>query len=149
MSNKTKIFISCVQLSIVTLSLFETLVDLNCEDLMLEMVLKYLIGGHHLMVSHRRRSLDCDLHCKATNMLLNLAPDCCITKPLTNVTSSRRNSAANSRKPSISSMDQNLHSLSSIGEQGAFYPTQKNVIPYGVSVPILSSFFGPDVGNDE
>ncbi|XP_077285417.1 FHIP family protein GJ17503-like isoform X2 [Arctopsyche grandis] len=120
------------RLSIVTISLLETLIDLNCEDLMLELVLKYLIDGNHLMVSHRHRSLDCDVHCKGTTMLLSLSPDCCSNRPQVPLLF-RKNSFAGSRKLSICSVDQNMSSLTSVTEES---------IPMTNSLSPTSSAYG-------
>ena len=42
-----------LQLCIVTLSLFETLVSLNCEDVMLWLVFRHLIPMQHLLTSQK------------------------------------------------------------------------------------------------
>lgn len=39
----------------VTLSLMETLTSLNSEDVMVELVYKYLLTGQHLCGAHRHR----------------------------------------------------------------------------------------------
>lgn len=67
------------QLSLVTLALFETIVDLNCEDLMLELVYQHLQPCLHLMLSQRRKLLPLDPHCHSFEKLLLLAPSCCET----------------------------------------------------------------------
>uniref|UniRef100_T1J1Q6 Uncharacterized protein n=1 Tax=Strigamia maritima TaxID=126957 RepID=T1J1Q6_STRMM len=59
------------RLSLVTLSLFRTLVDLNCEDVM------YLNPCTHVMVSQRSRVRDVDFYCKTASKFLSLTPDCC------------------------------------------------------------------------
>ncbi|CAH2054269.1 unnamed protein product, partial [Iphiclides podalirius] len=69
------------QLSLVTLSLVETLVDLNCEDVMLELVYKYLMGGHHLASSYKHTLSDPALYREAAVAFLALSPRCC-SRPL-------------------------------------------------------------------
>jgi hypothetical protein len=65
------------ELCLVSLSLFETMVNLNCEDIMLELVFQHLQPCLHLMLSQRRMLLPLDPHCQSFEKLLNLAPTCC------------------------------------------------------------------------
>ncbi|XP_045481730.1 FHIP family protein GH13096 [Harmonia axyridis] len=65
------------QLSLVTLSLFETMIDMNSEDLMLEFVFQYLHPCLHIMFSHRINLLMLDPYCNSFEKLLILAPSCC------------------------------------------------------------------------
>ncbi|XP_063232931.1 FHIP family protein AAEL005291-like isoform X2 [Bacillus rossius redtenbacheri] len=65
------------RLCLVTLALFETLVDLNCEDVMLELVLKYLVPCTHVMLSQRRRVRDVEPYCRSSDKFLTLSPSCC------------------------------------------------------------------------
>ncbi|XP_033631661.1 FTS and Hook-interacting protein-like isoform X1 [Asterias rubens] len=69
------------RLCLVTLSLFDTLVNLNCEDFMLELILRYLVPCNHLMVSQRKAIRQVDLHSKSADRFLSLRPTCCKTKP--------------------------------------------------------------------
>ncbi|KAL4713026.1 hypothetical protein ACJJTC_014660 [Scirpophaga incertulas] len=69
------------QLSLVSLSLMETLIDLNCEDVMIELVFKYLLNGHHLMASHRHKISDPTPYREAAIAFLALSPECC-TRPI-------------------------------------------------------------------
>lgn len=64
------------QLALVSLALFETLVDLNCEDVMLELVYHHLQPCRHLMFSQRKVQLPLDAHCESAEKFLMLAPDC-------------------------------------------------------------------------
>lgn len=66
------------QLCLVTLSLFWTLVDLNCEDLMLALVFQYLAPCTHVMLSQRSRLTQPPepMSC-ATDRLHHLIPDAC------------------------------------------------------------------------
>lgn len=65
------------QLCIVTLALFETLIDLNCEDVMLELCLASLSPCNHVMHSQRRRLRDIDPFARAADKFLSLTPKCC------------------------------------------------------------------------
>ncbi|CAH0760634.1 unnamed protein product [Diatraea saccharalis] len=65
------------QLSLVSLSLMETLVDLNCEDVMIDLVLKHLLNGHHLMVNQRHKISDPEPYREAAVAFLSLTPRCC------------------------------------------------------------------------
>ena len=60
-----KYFYSILQLCTVTLSLFETLVGLNCEDVMLWLVFRHLIPMAHLIPSQRPTIRQPDLHGRA------------------------------------------------------------------------------------
>lgn len=65
------------QLSLVSLALFDTLIDLNCEDVMLELVFQHLQPCLHLMLSQRRTLLPLDPHCQSFEVFLALTPACC------------------------------------------------------------------------
>ncbi|OQR69607.1 FTS and Hook-interacting protein-like [Tropilaelaps mercedesae] len=62
------------KLAIVTIVLFKTLLDLNCEEVMFELVFKYLIPCSHVMLSHRDRMREVDTFCVTAQRLLSLAP---------------------------------------------------------------------------
>ncbi|XP_076182942.1 FHIP family protein AGAP011705 isoform X2 [Ptiloglossa arizonensis] len=65
------------RLCIVTLALFETLVNLNCEDVMLELCLGALSPCSHVMLSQRRRLRHIDPFGRAAEKFLSLMPNCC------------------------------------------------------------------------
>lgn len=73
------------RLCIVTLGLFETLVNLNCEDIMLELCLGALSPCSHVMLSQRRRLRDIDPFGRAAEKFLSLTPTCC--SPFTSINS--------------------------------------------------------------
>ncbi|XP_050519958.1 FHIP family protein GL19323 isoform X2 [Daktulosphaira vitifoliae] len=58
-----------------TLALMETIVDLNCEDIMLDLILKYLVPCTHIMLSQRSRIKQTDIYCKSADIFLSLIPD--------------------------------------------------------------------------
>ncbi|XP_008184399.1 UPF0518 protein GJ17503 isoform X2 [Acyrthosiphon pisum] len=60
---------------IATLALMETILDLNCEDVMLELVFKYLVPCTHIMLSQRSRIKQVDSYCKSADIFLSLIPD--------------------------------------------------------------------------
>ncbi|XP_045454423.1 FHIP family protein GH13096-like [Melitaea cinxia] len=66
------------QLSLVTLSLMETLIDLNCEDVMMELVYKYLLNGNHLMAMYRNKLSDPEPYRDAAVAFIGLRPRCCV-----------------------------------------------------------------------
>ncbi|XP_067134483.1 LOW QUALITY PROTEIN: FHF complex subunit HOOK-interacting protein 1B-like [Centruroides vittatus] len=66
------------KLCLVTMALFWSLLDLNCEDVMLELVLKYLVSCTHIMVSQKTRIRDLDFYGCAADKFLSLIPTCCI-----------------------------------------------------------------------
>ncbi|KAG5899461.1 hypothetical protein JTB14_015314 [Gonioctena quinquepunctata] len=65
------------QLCLVSLAVFESMIDLDCEDLMLELVFKHLQPCLHLMTSQRKILLPLDPYCESFEKLLTLAPRCC------------------------------------------------------------------------
>ncbi|XP_064482012.1 FHF complex subunit HOOK-interacting protein 1B-like isoform X3 [Ornithodoros turicata] len=67
------------RLCLVTMALFRTLLDFNCEDVMLELVFKYLIPCSHVMVSQRSRVRDVDFYSMAAEKFLSLIPSSCHT----------------------------------------------------------------------
>lgn len=67
------------------MGLFETLVNLNCEDIMLELCLGALSPCSHVMLSQRRRLRDIDPFGRAAEKFLSLTPSCC--SPFTSINS--------------------------------------------------------------
>ncbi|XP_040269314.1 FTS and Hook-interacting protein-like [Bufo bufo] len=65
------------RLCMVSLTLFRTLLNLNCEDVLLQLVLRYLIPCNHVMLSQRRAVKDLDLYSKTADKFLSLIPQCC------------------------------------------------------------------------
>ncbi|KAK3755683.1 hypothetical protein QZH41_008937 [Actinostola sp. cb2023] len=65
------------QLSVVSLGLFYTLLDLNCEDIMYTLVLKYLIPCSHILSSQKRTVREVDFYSKSAVKFLSLIPSCC------------------------------------------------------------------------
>uniref|UniRef100_A0A3B5MD79 FHF complex subunit HOOK interacting protein 1Aa n=1 Tax=Xiphophorus couchianus TaxID=32473 RepID=A0A3B5MD79_9TELE len=65
------------QLGTVSLALFRTLIGLYCEDVMLQLVLKYLIPCNHMMLSQRRVVRERDFYSGSAAKILALTPSCC------------------------------------------------------------------------
>ncbi|KAM9319629.1 FHF complex subunit HOOK-interacting protein 1B [Gastrophryne carolinensis] len=65
------------RLCMVSLTLFQTLLQLNCEDVLLQLVFRYLIPCNHVMLSQRRAVKDLDLYCKTADKFLSLIPQSC------------------------------------------------------------------------
>ncbi|XP_030032429.1 UPF0518 protein GJ17503 isoform X2 [Manduca sexta] len=65
------------QLSLVSLSLMETLIDLNCEDVTIELIYKHLLNGQHLVASHRHKIAEPEPYRDAAVAFLSLTPRCC------------------------------------------------------------------------
>ncbi|XP_062481254.1 FHF complex subunit HOOK-interacting protein 1B isoform X3 [Pezoporus occidentalis] len=68
---------SNARLCMVSLSLFRTLLSLNCEDVMLQLVLRYLLPCSHLMLSQKRAVRDLDIYGRTAAKFLSLIPQCC------------------------------------------------------------------------
>uniref|UniRef100_A0A8C8VDS7 Family with sequence similarity 160 member A1 n=1 Tax=Pelusios castaneus TaxID=367368 RepID=A0A8C8VDS7_9SAUR len=67
------------QLCVVSLALFRTLIGLHCEDVMLQLVLRYLIPCNHMMLSQRWAVRESDCYSVSAAKLLALTPVCCTT----------------------------------------------------------------------
>ncbi|XP_072526696.1 FHF complex subunit HOOK-interacting protein 1A [Salminus brasiliensis] len=65
------------QLGTVSLALFRTLIGLYCEDVMLQLILKYLIPCNHMMLSQRRVLKERDCYSVSAGKILALTPSCC------------------------------------------------------------------------
>lgn len=55
----------------------ETLIDINCEDVMLELIYKYLLNGNHVMATYRNKIADPEPYREAAVAFLGLSPNCC------------------------------------------------------------------------
>ncbi|XP_053615503.1 FHIP family protein GJ17503 isoform X2 [Plodia interpunctella] len=66
-----------LQLSLVSLSLMETLINLNCEDVMIELIYKHILNGQHIMMSHKHKISDPEPYREAAVAFLSLSPRCC------------------------------------------------------------------------
>uniref|UniRef100_A0A8B9GRK5 Family with sequence similarity 160 member A1b n=1 Tax=Astyanax mexicanus TaxID=7994 RepID=A0A8B9GRK5_ASTMX len=69
------------QLGTVSLALFRTLIGLYCEDVMLQLILRYLIPCTHLLSSERRKLRERDCYSSVAAALLHLTPSFFIPKP--------------------------------------------------------------------
>lgn len=69
------------QLGTVSLALFRTLIGLYCEDVMLQLILRYLIPCTHLLPSKRRKLRERDCYSSSAAALLSLTPSFFIPKP--------------------------------------------------------------------
>ncbi|XP_066516950.1 FHF complex subunit HOOK-interacting protein 1A [Hoplias malabaricus] len=65
------------QLGTVSLALFQTLIGLYCEDVMLQLILKYLIPCNHMMLSQRCVLKERDCYSVSAGKILALTPSCC------------------------------------------------------------------------
>ncbi|CAM4674372.1 unnamed protein product [Leuciscus chuanchicus] len=69
------------QLGTVSLALFRTLIGLYCEDVMLQLILRYLIPCSHLTCAERHRLRERDCYSITASALLSLTPSFFIPKP--------------------------------------------------------------------
>ena len=60
-----------------TLELFHILLNFNCEDFLLHVVLQYLLPGHHIMTNQLAIIGNRDIYCTAARKFLQLIPVCC------------------------------------------------------------------------
>lgn len=65
------------RLCVVSLALFRTLIGLHCEDVMLQLLLRYLIPCNHMMLSQRWAVRERDCYSVSAAKLLALTPVCC------------------------------------------------------------------------
>ncbi|XDV46622.1 hypothetical protein PO909_014491 [Leuciscus waleckii] len=68
-------------LGTVSLALFRTLIGLYCEDVMLQLILRYLIPCSHLTCAERHRLRERDCYSITASALLSLTPSFFIPKP--------------------------------------------------------------------
>lgn len=87
------------RLCMVSLSLFDTLLSLNCEDIMLELALKYLLNCQHVPISHRFKVNRVDPYSNAVEYFLNTSPD--IMKKVNNVLNINNNNNNTSQASSM------------------------------------------------
>ncbi|CAF1145980.1 unnamed protein product [Adineta steineri] len=62
------------KLGLVSLGLFNTLINLNCEDIMYRLIFMYLIPCRHVMLSQRRHITDVEIYGKNAEKFLTLRP---------------------------------------------------------------------------
>ncbi|XP_053499903.1 FHF complex subunit HOOK interacting protein 1A [Ictalurus furcatus] len=74
------------QLGTVSLALFRTLIGLYCEDIMLQLILRYLIPCSHLQCNGRRRLRERDCYSSSAAALISLTPSFLIARPCTSPT---------------------------------------------------------------
>lgn len=67
-----------IQLSMVAMQLFKTLLELNCEDIIFHLIFRYLLPCHHILPNQKRTIKEMDFYCKSATMFLYLTPPCCI-----------------------------------------------------------------------
>ncbi|XP_056418784.1 FHF complex subunit HOOK-interacting protein 1A [Hyla sarda] len=63
------------RLCVVSLAMFRTLIGFHCEDVMLQLLLRYLLPCNHIMVSQRSAVKERD--CYSAAKFLALTPNCC------------------------------------------------------------------------
>ncbi|CAD7081204.1 unnamed protein product [Hermetia illucens] len=86
-------------LCMVSLSLFDTLLSLHCEDIMLELLLKYLLPGKHIPISHRHKINKIDPYIDAVDFFMDLTPD--VMKHAANINKSRLSTDSPSKSTSV------------------------------------------------
>ncbi|CAF3378729.1 unnamed protein product [Rotaria sp. Silwood1] len=62
------------KLGLISLGLFYTLINLNCEDIMYRLIFMYLIPCRHVMCSQRRHITDVEIYGKNAERFLSLRP---------------------------------------------------------------------------
>jgi hypothetical protein len=73
---------SCPRLCMVTLTLFKTLIELNSEEVMFQLIFRYLIPCTHVMVSQQKCIRDIDMYSQTAAKLISLTPQCCLVQSL-------------------------------------------------------------------
>ncbi|XP_037025547.1 UPF0518 protein GF15501 isoform X3 [Bradysia coprophila] len=63
------------RLCLVTLSLFDTLLSLHSEEIMMELLLKFLIPCKHIPISHRHKVNRIDAYTNSVEFFLDLSPE--------------------------------------------------------------------------
>jgi hypothetical protein len=65
----------CSQLCMVTLSLFETLLSLNNEQILLDLILKFIINAKHVPIAQKHKINSINLYAKTLDFFIDLAPE--------------------------------------------------------------------------
>ncbi|KAL1493126.1 hypothetical protein ABEB36_011247 [Hypothenemus hampei] len=73
---------SDTQLCLVSLALFESIIELNCEDILLELVFQYLQPCFHVIISQRKMLFSIDPLCPSFEKFISLAPNCCYSSEI-------------------------------------------------------------------
>lgn len=81
--SKNYLTMNVFQLCTVTLSLFEILVGLNCEDVMFWLIFRYLIPMNYMLPTQTALIRQPDVHGRGSEKMLSLVPICCIEASLT------------------------------------------------------------------
>ena len=71
---------SQTELRLATLHLFNAMIELNCEDIMLNLVLHHLLTCGHVMRSQRGVLQETDLNCLSAAKYLSLVPKACCNR---------------------------------------------------------------------
>ncbi|KAM9445532.1 FHF complex subunit HOOK interacting protein 1Ab isoform 1-T2 [Clarias gariepinus] len=74
------------QLGTISLALFRTLIGLYCEDIMLELILRYLIPCSHLQRKGQRRLRERDCYSSSAAAFISLTPSFLMDRPCTSPT---------------------------------------------------------------
>ncbi|KAG9333413.1 hypothetical protein JZ751_012673 [Albula glossodonta] len=91
------------KLCMVSLSLFHTLLSLHCEDVMLQLVFRYLLPCTHVMISQRRAVRDTDMYGKSAEKFLSLIPECCRMEAASSTDQGDESASWEKSKPSAAS----------------------------------------------
>ncbi|XP_075436656.1 FHF complex subunit HOOK-interacting protein 1B-like isoform X2 [Ascaphus truei] len=133
------------RLCMVSLTLFRTLLNLNCEDVLLQLVLRYLIPCNHVMLSQRRAVKDLDLYAKTADRFLSLIPRCCQTASLTSHDREEEHAtwSKGHGSPSIDTSSVTTVPRPSTPSRMGFFMRQSSTTPDSPS-PRSPSFSSPD-----
>jgi len=96
-----------VQLSTVAIQLFKTLLELNCEDVLFNLIFRYLLPCHHILPNQKRTIKEMDFYCKSATMFLYITPSCCIE--------TNKNPVDDEESPKLTRSDRSMSSMSSSG----------------------------------
>ncbi|XP_030055724.1 FHF complex subunit HOOK-interacting protein 1B [Microcaecilia unicolor] len=134
------------RLCMVSLSLFKTLLSLNCEDVLLQLVLRYLIPCNHVMLSQKRAVKDLDIYGKTADKFLSLIPRCC-RKESFFVPEQEEEHATWSKghgSPSIDTSSVTTVPKPSTPSRISFFLRQQSISSESIPTPRSPGFMSPD-----
>ncbi|XP_029457776.1 FTS and Hook-interacting protein [Rhinatrema bivittatum] len=134
------------RLCMVSLSLFRTLLNLNCEDVLLQLVLRYLIPCNHVMLSQKRAVKDLDFYGKTADKFLSLIPHCCRKEsfPLSEREEEHATWSKGHGSPSIDTSSVTTVPKPSTPSRISFFLRQQSVGSESIPTPRSPGFMAPD-----
>ncbi|KAE8630184.1 hypothetical protein XENTR_v10000720 [Xenopus tropicalis] len=119
------------RLCVVSLALFRTLIGLHCEDVMLQLILRYLIPCNHVMVTQRSAVREQDCYSACAEKFLSLTPECCaLTVSSTGYLERRQTMYSKFRQRTDSDDSKHLYEKDTLMDGDCAEPVDDNYLEY-------------------